>query len=89
MTGTALDAIRGLGETKPEYKEAKTILQSKFGGKRGQLHAYMEQLEAMPPLEDSGVKGFEKFAIRDGELGTLHGLLANKLGERQVESYSR
>ena len=64
----------------------------------------MDQLEAMPPLKSNDVQGFEKFADlvrisvvklqadgRDGELGegTLHGLFVRKLGERQVESYSR
>ena len=33
LTGTALDAIRGLGVSQPEYDEAKAILQFKFGGK--------------------------------------------------------
>ena len=32
LTGTAVEAIRGLGVTEPEYNEAKDILQSKFGG---------------------------------------------------------
>ena len=31
LTGTALEAIRGLGVSDPEYKEAKGILQPKFG----------------------------------------------------------
>ena len=44
LTGFALEAIRGLGE----YDEAKAILHTKFGRKRRQLHAYMDQLEAMP-----------------------------------------
>ena len=49
LTGTALDTIRGLGVTQQEYEEAKAILHTKFGGKRRQLHAYMYQLEVMPP----------------------------------------
>ena len=32
LTGTALEAIRGLGVSEPEHKEAKKILQSTFGG---------------------------------------------------------
>ena len=104
LKGAALDAIRGLGVSQPEYEEAKTILETKFGGKRRQLRAYMDQLEGMPPLKGGDVQGFEKFADlvrisvvklraegREGELGegTLHGVLVKKLGERQVESYSR
>ena len=49
LTGTALEAIRGLGVSDPEYKEAKDILQSKFGGERRKLQAYMDQIEKMPP----------------------------------------
>ena len=104
LTGFALEAIRGLGVTQQEHDEAKAILHTKFGEKRRQLHAYMDQLEVMPPLKSNDVQGFEKFAdlVRvsviklqadgcDGELGegTLHGLLVRKLEERQVESYSR
>ena len=104
LKGTALEAIRGLGVSLPEYEEAKEILKTKFGGRRRQLQAYMDQLEAMPSLKGSDVQGFERFADlvritvvklqaegRDGELveGTLHGLLVKKLAERQVESYSR
>ena len=32
LSGAALEAIRGLGVTEPEYNEAKEILQAKFGG---------------------------------------------------------
>ena len=32
LTGTALETIRGLGVTEPEYNEAKEILHCKFGG---------------------------------------------------------
>ena len=35
------------GADEPEYKEAKEILESKFGGQRRQLRAYMDQLEKM------------------------------------------
>ena len=34
LSGNALDTIRGLGVTAPEYNEAKDILKSKFGGQR-------------------------------------------------------
>ncbi|CAB4003953.1 Hypothetical predicted protein, partial [Paramuricea clavata] len=82
LKGTALEAIRGLGLSLPEYEEAKEILKTKFGGRRQQLQAYMDQLEAMPSLKGSDVQGFERFADlvritvvklqaegRDGELG--------------------
>ncbi|CAB4027109.1 Hypothetical predicted protein, partial [Paramuricea clavata] len=87
LKGTALEAIRGLGVSSPEYEEAKEILKTKFGGRRRQLQAYMDQLEALPSLKGSDVQGFERFANlvritvvklqaegRDGELGegTLH-----------------
>lgn len=104
LSGTAFEAIRGLGVTEPEYNEAKKILQSKFGGERRKLQAYMDQIEQMPPLKSTDVKSFERFADlvriavvklqaegRDGELGegTFHSLLVKKLADRQVESYSR
>ena len=40
LSGRALVAIRGLGVSEAEYKEAKEIIQSKFGGERRQLRAY-------------------------------------------------
>ena len=104
LTGVALQAIQGLGVSKPEYEEAKEILKSKYGGQRRQLQAYMDQLETMAPLRNSDIKGFERFSDlvrvsvvklqadgRDAELGegTLHSLLVKKLTDRQVESYSR
>ena len=104
LSGAALEAIRGLGVTEPEYNEAKEILQSKFGGERRKLQAYMDQIEQMPPLKSADVKSFERFADlvriavvklqaegRDGELGegTFHSLLVKKLADRRVESYSR
>ena len=48
LTGNALEAIRGLGVTIPEYEEAKEILKSKYGGARLLLRAYMDQLEQIP-----------------------------------------
>ena len=104
LTGTALEPIRGLGVSEPEYKEAKEILQSKFGGERRKLQAYMDQIEKMPSLESNDVQSFERFADfvriaavklqaegRGGELGegALHSLLVKKFADSQVESYSR
>ena len=104
LSGNALDAIRGLGVTEPEYDEAKEILKAKFGGQRRQLQAYLDQLENMPALKHNDIQAFEKFADlvrvtvvklqaeeRSGELGdgALHSLLVRKLAERQVENYSR
>jgi len=62
LTRTALEAIRGLGVSEPEYKEAKEILQSKFGGERRKLLAYMDQIEKMPSLKSNDVQSFERFA---------------------------
>ena len=104
LYGSALEAIRGLGVSEPEYEEAKEILIAKFGGQRRQLRAYMDQLERMPQMRNNDVQGFERFADlvritvvklkaegRDGELGegTLHSLLVRKLAEVQVQGYSR
>ena len=104
LTGTALEAIRGLGVSDPEYKEAKEILQSKFGGERRKLQAYKDQIEKMPPLKSNDVQSFELFADlvrvavvklqaegRGGELGdgALHSLLVKKFAHCQVVSYSR
>ena len=49
LTGAALDAVRGLCVSDPEYIKAKEILQSKFGGERRKLQAYMDQIEKFPP----------------------------------------
>ena len=104
FTENALEAIRGLGVTIPEYEEAKEIFISKFSGQWRQLRAYMDQLEKMPPLRNNDVQGFEKFADlvritvvklkaegRNGELGegTSHSLLVKKLAENHVQGYSR
>ena len=104
LSGSALEAIRGLGVSEPEYEEAKEILIAKFGGQRRQLQAYTDQLEKMPKMGNNDIQGFEKFADliritvvklraegRDGELGegTLHSLLVKKLAEVQVQGYSR
>ena len=103
LFGSALESIRGLGVSEPEYEEAKEILISKFGSQRRQLRAYLDQLEKMPQLRNNDVQGFEKFADlvriavvklkaegRNGELeeGTLHSLLVKKLAETQVQGYS-
>ena len=50
LTGTALEAIRGLGVTEPEYNEAKEILHCKFGGERRKLQAYMDQIDKNAPF---------------------------------------
>ena len=104
LYGSALEAIRGLGVSQPEYEEAKEILIAKFGGQRWQLRAYMDQLERMPQMRNNDVQGFERFVDlvritvvklkaegRDGELGerTLHSLLVRKLAEVQVQGFSR
>ncbi|XP_074634307.1 uncharacterized protein LOC141892872 [Acropora palmata] len=104
LTGNALEAIRGLGVTAPEYEEAKEILKSKYGGARRLLRAYMDQLEQMPLIRSNDIHALERFADlvritvvklqaegRDGELtdGTLHSLLVKKLPDRQLENYSR
>ena len=59
----ALDAIRGLGVTAPEYQEAKEILKAKFGGKRRQLHAYLDQLENMPTLKNNDLHSWKSLEI--------------------------
>ena len=104
LTGNALEAIRGLVVTGPEYEEAKEILKTKYGGARRLLRAYMDQLEQAPLMRSNDIHAMEKFADlvritvvklqaegRDGELGdgTLHSLLVKKLPERQLENYSR
>ena len=42
LTGNALEAIRGLGVSTPEYEEAKEILKTKYGGAHRLLRAYMD-----------------------------------------------
>ena len=94
LTGIARDSIHGLGVSEPEYKEAKEILKTNFGGQRRQLRAYLDELEKMFPLRAADIQGFEKFvdlvrvtvvklpsAYKAGEVGggTLYSLLAKKL----------
>lgn len=103
LFGSALESIRGLGVSEPEYEEAREILMSKFSGQRRQLRAYMDQLQKMLQLRNNDVQGFETFADlvritvvklkaegRNGELGegTLHSLSVKKLTETQVQGYS-
>ena len=59
LSGRALESIRGLGVSTPEYEEAKEILTSKFGGQRRQLRAYLDELEKMVPLNNKDIRGFE------------------------------
>ena len=81
---------RGLGVTIPEYEEAKEILKSIYGGERGSLRTYMDQLEQMPFIRSNDIHALEKFADlvrimvvklqaegKDGELGdgTLHSVM--------------
>ena len=104
LTGSALEAIRGLGVTTPEYEAAKEILKSKYGGARRLLPAYMDQPEQMPSIRSNDIHALEKFADlvrirvvklqaegKDGELGngTLHSLMVKNLPDRQLENYSR
>ena len=104
LTGSSLEAIRGLGVTTPEYEEAKEILKSKYGGARRLLRAYMDQLEQMPSIRSNDIHALEKIADlvrirvvklqaegKDGELGdgTLHSIMVKKLPDRQLENYSR
>ena len=62
LTGNALEAIRGLGVTAPEYEEAKEILKSNYGGARRLLRAYMDQLEQMPLIRSNDIHVLERFA---------------------------
>ena len=62
LSGNALEAIRGLGVTAPEYEEAKEILKSKYGGARRLLRAYMDQLEQMPLIRSNDIHALESFA---------------------------
>ena len=76
LTGSALEAIRGLGVTQPEYEEAKEILETRFGGDCRKLQAYMDWIEKMPPLRNNDVHSL------------LYSLLVKKFADSQVESYS-
>ena len=62
LTGNALEAIRGLGVTAPEYEEAKEILKSKYGGARRLLRAYTDHLEQMPLIRSNDIHALERFA---------------------------
>ena len=104
LTGNALEAMRGLGVSTPEYEEAKEILITKYSGALRLLRAYMDQLEQMPLIRSNDIHALEKFADlvritvvklqaegKDGELGdgTLHSVMVKKLPDRQLENYSR
>ncbi|PFX27081.1 hypothetical protein AWC38_SpisGene8239 [Stylophora pistillata] len=104
LIGNALEAIRGLGITAPEYEEAKEILKTKYGGTRRLLRAYVDQLEEAPLIRSNDIHALEKFSdlVRitvvklqteegNGEIrdGTLYSLLVKKFPDRQLENYSR
>ena len=104
LSGRALEAIRGLGVSEAEYSYARETMQSKLGGERRQLRAYVEELEKIQPLRNNDVASFDRFTDlvrvsvaklkaegREAELeeGILHGQLVKKLSGQQVESYSR
>ena len=72
LTGSALETIRGLGVTEPEYEEAKEILETKFGD--------LVRI-AVVKLQAEGQTG------ELGE-GALHSLLVKKLADSQIKCYS-
>jgi hypothetical protein len=87
-----------------EYEEVKSVLKTKFGAQRWQLHAYLDQLESLPQIKPRETEDFERFADlvrvtvvklkaenRQGELGngSLHSLRVKKLSDRHLEMYSR
>ena len=99
LTGTALKAIRGLWVSDPEYKEAKEIIQSKFGSERRNLQTCMVQIEKMTPLKSNDVQSFERLADlvridvvklqtegqrRELRKGTLSSLLVKNFADSQV-----
>ena len=51
LSREALTAVRCLGVSSLVYEGAKNILNTKFGGERRQLRAYMDQLESMPQIK--------------------------------------
>lgn len=56
LTGNALEAIRGLGVSPPEYEEGKKNLQTKSGGTRRLLRAYMDRLGKLPTIRINDVQ---------------------------------
>ena len=66
LTGNAFEAIRGLGVTAPEYKEAKEILNTnvntRYGGARWLLRTYMDQVEQIPFIRSNDFHTRERFS---------------------------
>ena len=73
LAGEALYAIGSFGHSAHAYEVAKERLERKFGGKRGQLLIYFEDLGNFPQIRDGNAKDLEQFAdLLDSAVISLH-----------------
>ena len=62
LSGEPLELIKKLGHSSMAYKCAKEKLETKYGGKRRQIAAHLDELEQLKPIRDGNAKDFEKYA---------------------------
>lgn len=104
LSGEALKSIENLGHSAVSYNAAKERLERKFGGKRRQVMAYLEELDKFPPMREENAKTIEKFADlldivvinlteaekeEDLKDGTLYLKLQRKMPETMLTRYNR
>ncbi|XP_053395846.1 uncharacterized protein LOC128555994 [Mercenaria mercenaria] len=104
LSGEALKSIEKLGHSAASYEAAKERLDRKFGGKRRQVMAYLEELDKFPVMKEECAKTIEKFADlldivvinlieaeKEEDLGdgALYLRLLKKLPETMLTRYNR
>ncbi|XP_045206181.2 uncharacterized protein LOC123558365 [Mercenaria mercenaria] len=104
LSGEALKSIENLGHSAASYEASKERLDRKFGGKRRQVMAYLEELDKFPVMKEESAKTIEKFgdlldivvinlieAEKEEDLGdgALYLRLLKKLPETMLTRYNR
>ena len=102
LGGEPLTMIKKLGHSPAAYTHAKDKLEKRYGGKRRQIAAHLDELERFKAMKSGNAKDFEEFADlldttvvnlqeakRFEELGngTLYVTLLRKLAECQISEY--
>ena len=105
LEGKAAESVMKLGYTDEAYKEAKAILERKFGGDRRELQNYLDDLRRLSPIQERNLDEIEKFTDhlistvvklkekeRSSELkpnSMLYTLLLEKLPKTMLADYFR
>lgn len=62
LSGEALKCVDNLGHSAASYQAAKERLERKYGGKRRQVIAFLDEIDKFPIMKDENAKNIEKFA---------------------------